>query len=66
MSQRKLDWSPQISEIYADVDDIDVYAGGLAESPVDGGLVGPTFAHMMASQFRDLKFGDRFWFENGK
>ena len=55
----------KLSEIYADVDDIDVYAGGLAEIPVDGGLVGPVFAHMMASQFRDLKYGDRFWFENG-
>ena len=52
-------------EIYDHVDDIDLYAGGLAETPVDGGAVGATFAHLMGAQFRDLKFGDRFYFENG-
>ena len=55
----------KLSQIYAHVDDIDVYVGGLAETHVDGGLVGPLFAHMMAAQFRDLKRGDRFYFENG-
>lgn len=52
-------------DVYNHVDDIDIYAGGLAERPVEGGAVGATFAHMMGAQFRDLKFGDRFYFENG-
>jgi len=55
----------KLAVLYDYVDDIDVYVGGLAESHVEGGLVGPLFAHMMAAQFRDLKRGDRFYFENG-
>ena len=55
----------KLRNIYSHVDDIDVYVGGLAETHVEGGLVGPLFAHMMAAQFRDLKRGDRFYFENG-
>jgi len=46
------------------VDDVDLYVGGLAENPVEGGALGPTFACLFAYQFRDLRKGDRFWFEN--
>lgn len=60
-----VDMRERLSQVYGHVDDIDVYVGGLAEDHVEGGLVGPTFAHMMATQFRDIKFGDRFYFENG-
>ena len=55
----------KLSKIYEHVDDIDVYVGGLSESVIDGGVVGPLFAHMIAKQFNELKFGDRFYFENG-
>jgi peroxidase len=60
-----VDMRARFAEIYDNVDDIDVYVGGLAEEHVPGGLVGPTFAHMMAKQFHDLKVGDRFYFEHG-
>ncbi len=34
----------RLSQIYSHVDDIDLFSGGLAERPVVGGVVGPTFA----------------------
>jgi hypothetical protein len=43
----------------------DFYAGGISEKAVNkDGLVGATFACVLSDQFRRLKNGDRFWYEN--
>ncbi|OQR68018.1 hypothetical protein BIW11_13171, partial [Tropilaelaps mercedesae] len=54
----------QLSELYATVADVDLFVAALAETPVEGGLVGPTLACIYAHQFRHLRISDRFWYEN--
>uniref|UniRef100_A0A8W8MH94 Uncharacterized protein n=1 Tax=Magallana gigas TaxID=29159 RepID=A0A8W8MH94_MAGGI len=49
------------ADLYRNVDDIDVFAGGVSEIPLDGAAVGPLFSCIIGNQFRDLKDGDRYW-----
>uniref|UniRef100_A0A915HIN3 Peroxidase n=1 Tax=Romanomermis culicivorax TaxID=13658 RepID=A0A915HIN3_ROMCU len=50
--------------VYGRTEKVDLFVGGLLESPVGGGLVGPTVACLVADQFRRLREGDRFWYQN--
>ena len=54
----------QLQELYGDPDDVDLWVGGLAERPVPGGMVGPTFRAILADQFTRLRDGDRFWYRD--
>ncbi|XP_013777552.2 uncharacterized protein LOC106462198, partial [Limulus polyphemus] len=54
----------KLAHLYKHVDDIDLFTGGLAENPVTGAAVGPTFGCLLGRQFHYLRRGDRFWYEN--
>ncbi len=49
---------------YGEVEKIDLWSGGLAEDHAPGAMVGETLQAIISDQFRRLRDGDRFWFEN--
>ncbi|KAK4320758.1 hypothetical protein Pmani_008413, partial [Petrolisthes manimaculis] len=52
------------AEIYKHPDDIDLWSGGVSERPLPGSMVGPTFSCLIGITFKELRYGDRFWYEN--
>lgn len=54
----------RLAAVYASVDDIDPWVGGLAEDHLRGAMVGPTFFTVLRDQFERLRDGDRFWHES--
>lgn len=47
-----------------DVNQVDLWVGGLAEDHAEGALLGPTFRAIIADQFTRLRDGSSFWHEN--
>jgi hypothetical protein len=53
-----------LQRLYTRVDNIDAWVGILAEDHIRGGSVGPTADAVITDQFRRLRDGDRFWYQN--
>jgi hypothetical protein len=54
----------ELRQLYRNVNNIDLWVGGLAEDHVDGGSVGQLFTRIIADQFERLRDGDRLWYQN--
>ncbi|XP_015600962.1 peroxidasin homolog [Cephus cinctus] len=62
MSKETID---RLSSVYSEIQDVDLVTGGLSEAPAEGSVVGPTFLCLLGKTFRNLRLGDRYWYENG-
>ena len=51
----------RLKQLYESVDDVDLFPGGLSETPLPGGVIGPTFSCIVAGVFSRLRKCDRFW-----
>ncbi len=49
---------------YGDVNNVELWIGGLAENHLPGAMVGQTFDLIIAQQFQSLRDGDRYWYQN--
>lgn len=54
----------ELLQLYGTPENIDVWLAGVAEPFVRGGRVGPLFACLIANQFKNIRQGDRLWYEN--
>ncbi|KAJ7988670.1 hypothetical protein DPEC_G00311620 [Dallia pectoralis] len=54
----------KIMDVYKDLDNIDVWLGGLVEEPLSDSRTGPLFSCLIAKQMGMFRDGDRFWWES--
>ena len=54
----------RLANVYGNVEDVDVWIGGLAEDHHPGALVGELFFTIVKDQFERVRDGDRFWYQN--
>ncbi|CAJ0567070.1 unnamed protein product, partial [Mesorhabditis spiculigera] len=54
----------KLRTLYGHPGNIDLWVGSVVETRMPDGLVGPTFACLIADQFKRLRAGDRHWYEN--
>jgi len=53
----------KLLEVYGNVDQIDLWVGGLSEDSLQDSHLGELFSTFVAMQFEALRDGDRFWYE---
>jgi hypothetical protein len=51
------------ASVYGHIDDVDLWAGGLAEPHVLGAMIGETFREILVDQFTRTRSADRFYYE---
>ena len=51
-----------LKSLYKNVNNLDLWVGGLAEDHVRGSELGPTFEKIFINQMIRLRDGDRFWY----
>ncbi|XP_036735606.2 myeloperoxidase [Manis pentadactyla] len=61
---RNLNLARKLIAQYGTPKNIDIWMGGVAEPLERNGRVGPLLACLIGTQFRKLRDGDRFWWEN--
>ena len=54
----------RLAAVYGNVNNVDLFVGGMAEDHAPGASVGPLFKAIMVTQFEQLRDGDRFWYQN--
>lgn len=54
----------KLEKLYGHPDNVDVFVGGILEDQANGARIGPLFRCLLVDQFRRLRDGDRFWYEN--
>jgi Ca2+-binding RTX toxin-like protein len=57
------DLAAQFASVYSDIDEVDLWVGGLAEDKYSGTQLGETFHVIVLNQFMRFRDGDRFFFE---
>ena len=54
----------KLEAAFGEIDGLDLFIGGMAEDHARGARVGPTVQAIIARQFKALRAGDRFFWEN--
>lgn len=57
-------WRRKLLQIYKRAENIDAFTGGLAERTKEGSMLGPLFHAINLDQFKRIRDGDRFYYEN--
>merc|ERR1719450_381499 len=58
-------WNQLVGQFYRSKDwEVDLYIGLLSELEAKGSELGPTNTCIIMHQFKQLKLGDKFWYEN--